>query len=475
MVAPYNVASQNSQPGMGLQYRPMSAGRQFAAGGLTGLGGLLLALATGKDPSTAIQSGLQGFDEQQWRRQEQDRQNQYWQWQQEDRADTKAEKATKREKAAADAARWGQGLSLLTDADPTNDPKSPKDFLPYLPQEMQMQMVPELFKGKEPYSAYAKMQADVDAGLVPQSALDQWWRHETAPPQGPVTWSDIRDDKGNIVGQRSSTGQVNYFNSYPGQPQGAFPGTGVDSASLNILLDPKADPNSPAYAAAYAQLAMPKVNFDPVTQKTVIVQPDMSWARKPNVGGGGAPAPAAGPTGPTPQVGPTVENAQQQPQLPSQTMQVPGATITSSPGVPTFNETQGKAATFADRIAAANSTLEATFAAGSDPVQKGLSMIPLAGNYLTSGATQQFQQAERDFINAVLRRESGAVISPTEFTDARQQYIPQPGDSKAVLDQKKAARDRALKGMARDAGPAYQPPSGDGSVPPPPKGFQVIQ
>lgn len=462
MVAPYKTAAQTIQPGMGLQYRPMSAGRQFAAGGLTGLGNLLLALATGRDPSGAIQSGLQGFDEAQWRRRQQEQQDQMWQWQVQDRADTKAEKTAKREKDAADAARWSQGLSLLTDADPSNDPKSIKDFLPYLPQEQQMQAVPELFKGAEPNSAYAKMQADVDAGLIPQSALDQWWRHETAPPQGPTTWSDIRDDKGNIIGQRSSTGQVNYFNNYPGQPQGAYPGTGVDSASLNILLDPKADVNSPTYAAAYSQVAMPKVQVDPVTQKTVIVSPDMSWARKPGMGNAAAPA-LPGPT------------AQNEPVAPQQTMQVPGATITSSPGVPTFNEAQGKAAMFADRMAAANSTLEATFAAGSDPVQKGLSMLPGIGNYLVSGATQQFQQAERDFINAQLRRESGAVISPSEFKDARQQYIPQPGDGKPVLEQKKAARERALNGMKRDAGPSYQPPSNDGVTPPPPAGFQVIQ
>ena len=62
-------------------------------------------------------------------------------------------------------------------------------------------------------------------------------------------------------------------------------------------------------------------------------------------------------------------------------------------------------------------------------------------NLANSPARQRFQQAERNFINATLRRESGAVISESEFKEARLQYIPQTGDSQEVLEQK--ARNRA--------------------------------
>jgi len=60
---------------------------------------------------------------------------------------------------------------------------------------------------------------------------------------------------------------------------------------------------------------------------------------------------------------------------------------------------------------------------------------------------QSIEQAQRDFINAVLRRESGAVISPGEFTNAQKQYFPQPGDSLKVLAQKRANRTLAIKGL----------------------------
>ena len=68
-----------------------------------------------------------------------------------------------------------------------------------------------------------------------------------------------------------------------------------------------------------------------------------------------------------------------------------------------------------------------------------------AGAYLPNIAKtedrQKFEQAQRNFINAVLRRESGAVIGPSEFESARLQYFPQPGDSQGVLAQKKQNRD----------------------------------
>ncbi len=47
-------------------------------------------------------------------------------------------------------------------------------------------------------------------------------------------------------------------------------------------------------------------------------------------------------------------------------------------------------------------------------------------NWLKTGDRQAFDQAGRNFINAVLRQESGAVISDTEFDNAYKQYIPQP-------------------------------------------------
>ena len=54
-----------------------------------------------------------------------------------------------------------------------------------------------------------------------------------------------------------------------------------------------------------------------------------------------------------------------------------------------------------------------------DITQDGLSKIPILGNTLISPETQVFRQAENNFINALLRRESGAAIASSEYDNAR--------------------------------------------------------
>lgn len=118
-----------------------------------------------------------------------------------------------------------------------------------------------------------------------------------------------------------------------------------------------------------------------------------------------------------------------------------------------MNESQAKAAGFADRIAEASPMLDIPPPTVGSMI---LSDVP-GGNFALNPQQQKFFQAERNFINAVLRRESGAVISPDEFSNARKQYIPQPGDSDGVLEQKRRNRETVLRSLARDAGPSYQP------------------
>ena len=118
-----------------------------------------------------------------------------------------------------------------------------------------------------------------------------------------------------------------------------------------------------------------------------------------------------------------------------------------------MNESQAKAAGFADRIAESNPMLDIPPPTVGSMI---LSDVP-GGNFALNPQQQKFFQAERNFINAVLRRESGAVISPDEFSNARKQYIPQPGDSDGVLEQKRRNRETVLRSLSRDAGPSYQP------------------
>lgn len=73
-------------------------------------------------------------------------------------------------------------------------------------------------------------------------------------------------------------------------------------------------------------------------------------------------------------------------------------------------------------------------------------------NWTQSGAQQQVEQAQRDFINAILRRESGAVISQAEFENAAKQYFPQPGDSQAVIKQKQFNRENSIQALEAGSG-----------------------
>lgn len=125
-------------------------------------------------------------------------------------------------------------------------------------------------------------------------------------------------------------------------------------------------------------------------------------------------------------------------------------------GAEKTTEGQANAALYADRMKEA----EAIFAqpgmteAGMSRVERGKSILP-GGNSLVSSEFQRVDQAQRNFINAALRRESGAVISEQEFDNARKQYFPQPGDGKEVIAQKARNRQTAIQGISNAAGPSY--------------------
>ena len=65
---------------------------------------------------------------------------------------------------------------------------------------------------------------------------------------------------------------------------------------------------------------------------------------------------------------------------------------------------------------------------------------------------QRVQQARINFITAVLRKESGASISPSEFITAEKLYFPKPGDDKTNIEQKQRTRETAIRTMEVQAG-----------------------
>ena len=88
----------------------------------------------------------------------------------------------------------------------------------------------------------------------------------------------------------------------------------------------------------------------------------------------------------------------------------------------------------------------------------GLPGVSYVANKAMSPETQQAAQAQRDFVTAILRKESGAAISASEFDNARKQYFDQPGDSPQVKAQKAQNRQTAIQGIQAAAGPLANQP-----------------
>jgi hypothetical protein len=86
----------------------------------------------------------------------------------------------------------------------------------------------------------------------------------------------------------------------------------------------------------------------------------------------------------------------------------------------------------------------------------------IAPNFLKGADQQMYEQAQRNFVNAVLRKESGAVIADSEFKNAEIQYFPQPGDTPEVIKQKADNRRTQIEGLKVTAGQAM---SVDGGQP----------
>ena len=131
-----------------------------------------------------------------------------------------------------------------------------------------------------------------------------------------------------------------------------------------------------------------------------------------------------------------------------------------------MNNEQARDAGFADRMANSQGILSQLDKKGTS-IWGRLAEHVIGGNVAQSDEYQRFRQAKEDFINAQLRRESGAAISADEFAKADRQYFPQPGDKDNVIAQKAKNRDLALEAMIRGAGPTYKPSPSVGEPPAP--------
>jgi hypothetical protein len=127
-------------------------------------------------------------------------------------------------------------------------------------------------------------------------------------------------------------------------------------------------------------------------------------------------------------------------------------------------EFQGKSAAYGLRATEADKILSdigGKYSPAAINSKQYMQDLPLVGgaagalsNLSLSDNDQKAEQAQRDFVNAVLRQESGAAIAQPEFLNAKRQYFPQPGDSDAVIKQKSRNRSLAIQGLQTNAGRA---------------------
>lgn len=90
-----------------------------------------------------------------------------------------------------------------------------------------------------------------------------------------------------------------------------------------------------------------------------------------------------------------------------------------------------------------------------------------------SDAANQYIDAKKNWIAAVLRKESGAAISDSEYSNADKQYFPQVGDGPEAIRQKAEMRKLVQQQMGKIGNPPQvELPFGGGEDLPPPPGAQ---
>lgn len=120
--------------------------------------------------------------------------------------------------------------------------------------------------------------------------------------------------------------------------------------------------------------------------------------------------------------------------------------------------TQFQAANYGQRIEQAEKDFDNLKDSKYDPtsIKSAIQRIGFFPEALKEGQQKLQEQAERNFVTALLRKESGAAISDSEFKNAEAQYFPRVGDTPEVIAQKAKNRQIALASLKSEAGPAWE-------------------
>jgi hypothetical protein len=110
-------------------------------------------------------------------------------------------------------------------------------------------------------------------------------------------------------------------------------------------------------------------------------------------------------------------------------------------------EQQTSAAMFGRKAQDADKEVENLEASGYNPAGYDAAFrkadFPVIGQVAANPNDRQYIRAQKEFIAAILRKESGGAITPDEFVEYGKIYFAQPGDDKGTLGAKAAARKRA--------------------------------
>lgn len=120
-----------------------------------------------------------------------------------------------------------------------------------------------------------------------------------------------------------------------------------------------------------------------------------------------------------------------------------------------LTEAQGKDIGFYTRGIEANSQLELVENNLTDFLQANTDLVPLGiGNYMRTPEFRQAKVAADNFLSAVLRKDTGAAITPAEFDLYGPMFLPIPGDDPATMQQKRRMRDVAMMAINSGLGTA---------------------
>lgn len=127
-------------------------------------------------------------------------------------------------------------------------------------------------------------------------------------------------------------------------------------------------------------------------------------------------------------------------------------TFRQGSGLGKVTEAQSKDINYFQRGRATLPTINEFEKALASPQEAVAGSVPYIGNFMISPDYQRGLQAGREFLAAILRKDTGAAVTKAEFDLYGPMFLPTPGDSEEVLGQKRVARERAMQAIQTGLG-----------------------